>query len=98
MYRYGPAKFPCGSDNQSNPSASGDVLDDEVLEQSRLAYAGLADDIHLLARITTAKAKGQGVLPGNFKLPVWLSFYGVSDQCGRNCQQHLCFKLVVAGG
>ena len=49
--------------NEAHPIASGDVLDDEVLEQGRLADAGLSDHIHMLAGILPAKAKRLGAFP-----------------------------------
>ena len=49
--------------NHAHPIASGDVLDDEVLEEGRLAHAGLADHIHVLAGILPAKAKRLGAFP-----------------------------------
>ncbi len=49
--------------NEAHPIASGDVLDDEVLEQGRLPDTGLADDVDVLAGILPAKAKRLGAVP-----------------------------------
>ena len=41
--------------------AGGDVLQDQVLEEGRLAGAGLADRVEVLPAIGTAKAEGGGI-------------------------------------
>ena len=44
---------------EGNPLAGLDVLQDQVLEEGRLAGAGLADGVEVLPAIGTAKAKGE---------------------------------------
>jgi hypothetical protein len=49
--------------NQANAMSKGDVLQNQIAKQRRLAGAGFADDVEVLALVLGGYAKGPGFTP-----------------------------------
>jgi len=80
--------------DQTEAMPQGDMLDDHVSQERRLAGAGLSDHVDVLALVNLGNAKNQWISPP-------MSFPN-GDECvvihGSKTSRHSCPKLGLAGG
>jgi len=80
--------------DEAHAMPQGDMLDDHVPQERRLAGAGLSDHVNMLALVNLGNAKNQWISPP-------MSFPN-GDECvvihGSKTSRHSCPKLGLAGG